>query len=400
MNKKNIHSFVFVFVFMGLLLSPLLDNVLGVDKTIHNENRGLAKMPIFSIDSLETFPMKFNTFISDNFGFRKLFVQLNGKYKYKFFNSETKRRVLFGKNNWLFLGYDASNDKEFIFSDFTHRNLRTKEELRDIGNKYKFLTKKFDKANIEYYKACFPNKHSVYKSNLPERAKICVLDTLSRLDQLIGYLGKDQQNIVDIIDLREEFISKNNQQSLYIKGDTHWNEFGAYLAYQRILKEIAKDFPQVKPHNLDDYEVRWYNSLSAWEKDKLDWCEDCYNDYPVGYDSKLYCPQGLFKQLGFSNTSFLDSIPIFRLKNQLNLPKKTFESNEAGPKKVVIYENKDSNDDLTVLYFRDSFGECLMKFLSVHFKKIVFVKGKINMQTVKKYQPDIIIDGHVERYFR
>ena len=66
--------------------------------------------------------------------------------------------------------------------------------------------------------------------------------------------------------------------------------------------------------------------------------------------------------------------------------------------KLAIYENTNTKIGPTILFFRDSFGDCLTKFLSLHFKKIIFVRGRYRENMINKYQPDIVIEGHVERH--
>ena len=58
-----------------------------------------------------------------------------------------------------------------------------------------------------------------------------------------------------VIDLRETFREhKNDEMPLYYKLDSHWSDYGAYVAYQALFEHIAEQFPDAAPRAIDQFD--------------------------------------------------------------------------------------------------------------------------------------------------
>ncbi len=69
-----------------------------------------------------------------------------------------------------------------------------------------------------------------------------------------------------VIDLRETFREhKNDEMPLYYHCDSHWADYGAYLAYVELFEHISERFPQAKPHGPDAFTwtADYYTSADA-----------------------------------------------------------------------------------------------------------------------------------------
>ncbi|MFN8387050.1 MAG: hypothetical protein U0X92_11595 [Anaerolineales bacterium] len=63
------------------------------------------------------------------------------------------------------------------------------------------------------------------------------------MDQVIAYLranGKQQ-----VIDLRPALLTAKSERQVYYATDTHWNDYGAYIAYSAIMNELRKTDPKI-----------------------------------------------------------------------------------------------------------------------------------------------------------
>ncbi|MFN8461674.1 MAG: hypothetical protein U0X93_07900 [Anaerolineales bacterium] len=73
-----------------------------------------------------------------------------------------------------------------------------------------------------------------------------------KVDQVIAYLranGKQQ-----VIDLRPALLAAKSERQVYYATDTHWNDYGAYIAYSAIMNELRKTNPNLIAHPASDFE--------------------------------------------------------------------------------------------------------------------------------------------------
>ena len=388
--------FILPCLFFAILLAPICDSILKLDKTANRENRNFAKYPTLTSNNISNYPKELNNYLTDNFGFRKLLIECNGNIKKDIFKTGSKKHIVFGKDGWLFLS-SSSGEGDLMFNDYTHRNLLSQNKLDKVCKIYKSRYLKLDRQRIKYYRGFYPNKHTIYPEMLPLRAQYCKIGDISLVDQVIDKMKEDYK--IEIIDFREDLFDKKDEFSLYLKGDTHWNEMGAFIAYRKLIKTLSKDFPSFQPNGFNQYNIKWNHTLGEWKRSKDKLCKvGCYDEYNIGYDNALYCPQGLVKMLGLDGSKFLDSIPIFISKQPIKA-KKISEVKRKHDRNQEVFMNPDKPQGITAIVFRDSYTLNLIKFLYPHFKKIIFIKGQFSMKQIRKHNPDIVLDFHVERNF-
>ena len=57
-----------------------------------------------------------------------------------------------------------------------------------------------------------------------------------------------------VIDLKTVFAEhKNDEMPLYYKTDSHWADYGAYVAYDALFDHISKKFPEASPRSVDEF---------------------------------------------------------------------------------------------------------------------------------------------------
>lgn len=85
----------------------------------------------------------------------------------------------------------------------------------------------------------------------------------SRRDQVMEKLAEAGATVID---LRETFMEhKNDEMPLYYHLDSHWADYGAYLAYVELFNHIAEKFPEASPRGMDEFTwtADYYTSADA-----------------------------------------------------------------------------------------------------------------------------------------
>lgn len=151
--------------------------------------------------------------------------------------------AIIGKDGWLF------QTSEDVMRDFQNDMPLTEKQLATLQQNLDRIALYFKQQGKSLVVVVAPNKGSIYPDYLPN--EIQKLASKSRFDQVVEYLqlhGRTQ-----ILDLRPQLIAARQQQLVYYKTDSHWTEYGAYIAYREILKSLQPDHPQLVPRALSDF---------------------------------------------------------------------------------------------------------------------------------------------------
>ena len=332
---------------------------LDADSTIV-EKRELAKKPEFSLT--KDYPQMFDQYYSDNFGLRSLFVKWNSKIKLDYFKISPKPElVIFGKNDFLF--YNSKSDD--IYDSYSNNNLFNNYKLDSVYKKQVSLKKTLESKNIKYIVGFFPNKHTIYKEELPYSMKMQIKSDTTLADQLVSYFKSKSFPFVDV---REALLSAKEKKQVYYKFDSHWNDYGAYIGYKSFCKETFNTL------NLTPFETSDFN---------INYSQRGFGDLTnmIGTDQFEKVP---------------DTIHSFTLKDTSRGFK--IANNDGYPNKTIITINKNCDNQKTVLVYRDSFSSAFVQFFSLHYHKVIYIwSDSINMKLVEKINPEILVSLHVER---
>lgn len=352
---------IFVSVFAIILILPIIQKEFQLVAPLKNlEKRELAKKPNFSFTT--DFAQEYESYFNDNFGFRNHLVNWGGNFRTKLFRASMHPElVVFGKDKWLF--YNRLEGR--IYRSYSRTNLLTPDTLKMVVNKWELNRIHFEKDSAKYVLAFWPNKQSIYPEYMPNSLKLQIKDTVSRVDQIENYI-KTNKSSINLTDVRDVLLKEKKNNQLYHKFDSHWNSYGAFLAYQEFFNKNIGDIG-INPKTLDDFEIKWEN----------------YN-------------QGeLIQMLGIQNQDFfIEKNPVFTLREDKGQIE--YLPTDGYPRLTVITKNEHCGNKLRALIFRDSFSNSLIQFISLHFHEVYYIWG-FNEEYVKKLKPDIILDGFVER---
>lgn len=320
-----------------------------------SENRRKADFPT---EISEAFPDQFDAFYQDHFPFRSFMIK-------KFYtlrkSIKDNPKVIIGSDDWLFLNsspFDTYAKTNNSLGDFTGKTLLDETELAEYEAKMKKQKNFFDEHGIRFLIMIPPNKMSVYPELAP-KAYRKLKAPYSRYEQTEDAIRKAG---IPFINLKKLFEKDKGEYPLYYRTDTHWNDFGAYKAFQHLMNILMKKVPDIEnvvaePSPCGDN----YRMSGAAEK-----CSDTH-----------YTPVLTFKNDAGECVSEDDSGYI-RCTN----PKAPYKEH--------------------ILVGRDSFAERLIPYFSRMFQKTTFIwSGKLSNEEmfdiIERETPDIVLYTFAER---
>ena len=263
--------------------------------------------------------------------------------------------ALLGKDGWMeYTGADNLDD---------FQNFKALEHKKSIATRLTNLNQYLEAQGVTLLIVIAPNKASIYPDKLPEQIKS--LPTQSRLDSLISYL--EANNLPVILDLRPALRSARQERDVYYKTNTHWNGYGAFVAYTTIINTLQSSHPELKPYKTADLDLVTIDSR--------------VNDIPR-----------------LLHANFITE-PAFSFA-----PKKNFV-HTSNPDDFLGYNQFSSVEDdklPTLLMFHDSFGGVyLNSYLSMNFRKSHFIHlfsapQYLTREAILQFEPDVVVIEIVE----
>jgi hypothetical protein len=174
-----------------------------------------------------------------------------------------------------------------------------------------------------------------------------------------------------VLDVRQAMMLGKSKERLYHRTDTHWNQRGAFIAYQAIINALRSQVPAVPP------------PLTRADFD----------------DSTRIAPgQDLAAMMGLKRSMEEEDLrlnPKTPRRYVVTEPKGAYAT--AGEGRIVT-EIPGSNLPTAVM-FRDSYTSWLAPFLSEHFSRIVYLwQNDFDADLILKEKPDVVIHEMVGRH--
>jgi hypothetical protein len=232
------------------------------------------------------------------------------------------------------------------------------EALKNTRQKLQELYGELRKRNITLLLVISPNKATIYPDKLPD--EIQKLHPQSKLDVFTAYIQQHGPPV--LIDLRPALQQGRKKQDIYYKTDTHWNQYGAFISYTEIMKEVSQPYPQLAPKRIEDFNITTGHS-SAHDISRI-----------------------------MGATDLREPTITFSLKKK---------EISTAPKTNLP----------TLLMYMDSFGSTMTNFISPHFSKTTFIRISsisssssknqrvLFLKTLDTLKPDVVIVELVERSF-
>lgn len=350
-------------LFVAIICLPLAANLGGRDGADPQaENRELASMPTLdvSLHGLVDYVAGFGRWFEDHFGFRATLVRWYGESRYFWLDVSPSPAVIKGRDGWLFYADDGGAE------DSTNETLLAPGELADWRE---WLARTRDWLHARHVSFVFviaPDKPAIYPEELP--ATLRRVHTTSRADQIEAVC---REAAIPTADVRAAVASAKRRERIYFETDTHWNDRGAFAAYQRIIEAVRGQDPRVPP---------------AWSRDDF-----------VPAERELE-GQDLARMIGLMRVLHeedLTLVPKRVRRARVVEPAGAAPTAEEGR---LVTEIPGSLLPRAVI-FRDSFASRLVPYLSEHFGRAVYLwQNDFDPDAVEREHADIVIQEIVSRH--
>ncbi len=214
------------------------------------------------------------------------------------------------------------------------------------------------KRGMHYLFVVAPHKQCIYSEYLPSPAA----RSQTRFDQLIAHMKS--HSTVAVVDLRSALREAKRIAPTYFKTDSHWNDFGGFVASQEIINTLSKQLPDLHPKSLDLFAMRKEIGRS-------------------GDLAEILGVTGDDDQITLAPRAGLPEL-VETVQNPEFVRPTYFSSNFCAKGRAVV--------------FRDSFGTALRPFLGYSFNKVSYIwtADDFDMDVVKQLKPDVVITQIVE----
>jgi alginate O-acetyltransferase complex protein AlgJ len=323
------------------------------------ENRQRDTMPALNLAKLDDFPQEFESYLDDQFTFRKPFLNVYHHLKFKMHISPHPDKVIVGTDNWLFLGLQ----EQFVYDGKYPFYKPQLDSFRNIwGERLRFCQEHHASA----YWLIAPVKQHVYAEHLPINIR---RDKENRTLKLLAMLNRTYPRFATYP--LQAFLNAKHNNDLFFRLDNHWNSAGGYIAYCELMQLIHQDNPEVVALQARDF---------SWGK-----------TYRSGGNLATFI--GYEDHLG-------ETAPrvIFRAPTAVEAEKYGFPPPATFPYPHDYehhYRNPKALNKQRVLLIRDSFGDAVIPFLNETFAETLCIFDNwdylLHPEIIAQFKPDIVI---------
>ncbi|OON95592.1 MAG: hypothetical protein ATN36_07885 [Epulopiscium sp. Nele67-Bin005] len=279
-----------------------------------------------------------NDYLADNFNGREALIEANATLMENIFSTSADSQVIVGQNDWLY--FSAT------LHDFTGKNLLTDIEIRQIAKILSLIAEYVQSEGAKFIFTVAPNKNSIYPENMP--ANYLASNQLTNAQQLTPYL--DPSYYVDLFKILDD-----SEEITYLKRDSHWNNYGAYLGFLAIMDKLELE----TNFNILNKEVR--------------------QEFEADLEGMLYPASGHFdEQVYYTFDTDFEFLTRF----------KTVED--------IIIQTESPTGTNRMIVFRDSFGNALLDFFARQFEYLEFSRA-VPYQVFNAAEMDYVVIEIVER---
>lgn len=230
------------FIFIILLISPIVGGISGFRNEQLHENRELVKIPEYSANNYfdPSFYSNIERYYNDHFIYRGVLVKAKSLIDYYVFNTSITSNVYIGAKEWLYLREELP--------DYYKDGCRARNDMRELARQIYRMEKFLEQKGKRFIFIVAPNKSTIY----PEYVGLShsySAGCRSKYEYLLDAFK--EYPVKGFIRLDDTLLQAKKDKQIYYKDDTHWNVNGAEVASIKILKYLRpiswdKDLPEVE----------------------------------------------------------------------------------------------------------------------------------------------------------
>jgi alginate O-acetyltransferase complex protein AlgJ len=321
-----------------------------------DEARMLSPAPALprSFAQWRALPRELDRYLADHFGFRTPLIRAHGALRYAV-TLPTDLRVIIGRDNWLFLNGDGTIEQA------TGKLLR-EPAISRFADRAADLQTRLRARNTRFLVAIPPNGSTINRFRLPAWA--ADKPAVSEYDLMMKALASRG---VAAVDLRPPLLAANSVKPTYRRTDTHWNRYGALVAYNAVADALREPGWTIDP----DRVLRGFETVPGGDLARLLAVSTDVSDEDARIDLSFYIPRA------FS----VDSIDT-----QFESGGDLIATGRTGPTVLVI------GDSFTRGFWQDYFILHAGKYIWMHHELCSFA-----IRVVESHAPDVVILAPAER---
>jgi hypothetical protein len=265
---------------------------------------------------------------------------------YKLGISGVPKKVVVGKEGWLFLG-DA-------YGQSVHYSRETNIDFGQIEESVSWFQSRQEKlstSGVVVRQILPPNKLSIYPEYAPP--------WLELPEESIASMFSDraQASGLNIVDMRLDLIDRKQEGDLlYYKTDSHWNHDAAYITYQRLMSSLKVS---LSISEIEEVVVEKIPEQSGGTSQLLKINGLMPGDYEIG--RALSFP-------GSEDEMCISNLNVATLQSDDKCDSQANSVLMVTTPLLVVNEN--ALNDLTVVWYRDSFGTAMSSLMQGTFKRV------------------------------
>ena len=306
-----------------------------------------------SVDQWLALPRALDRFLADHFGLRAELVRAHGRLRYAV-DLPSDLRVIIGRDNWLFLNGDGTIEQS------TGKVLR-EAQIAPFADKAAALRDHLAAKGATLVVAIPPNGSTINRARLPAWA--AQAPSVTEYDLMLRAL--DERGVV-AVDLRTA-LNAHAASPTYRRTDTHWNKFGALVAYNAVVQAARRPEWIIDPARV----LKGFERVEGGDLARLLAVAADVSDEDAVIDLSPYGPA---------------PPPAEALATQFESGGDLVETGRAGPTVMVI------GDSFTRGFWQDYFAAHAGRYLWMHHELCGF-----RLSVVDEHAPQLVILAPAER---
>jgi len=263
-----------------------------------------------------------------------------------------------GKDGWLFYFHENRN-----YADLGIPTANLRNSLADVLRKHEFC----ESLGVTYIPLVIPSKSTVYHEFLPDRMRR-QMGTPGAVTEWHRYWTTKAQGLRSV-DLLSPMRAAKVNAPIYFRTDSHWSEYGAYVAAEEVLGELRKTNPNLP---------------------------EPYRESPVFMHQECE-PGNEARMLGIENL-LTESYVKIRLPEEraLLLPDGSHPEvhaiNLTGAKGKLMVVRCPQGEMQSVIVFNNSFGVALVPYLPRYFQESRFAWLSFSDDLIREHRPTVVVE--------
>ena len=360
-NFKNKFAIILILFLCFLIMPNIIYRIFykNFDHTNY-ENRTFASSPILVSTNINEYPKNYEEYFNDYLPFRNELVKLKNLSDILVFKNILSKKLLIGKDKWLFNGNLV---KKYIGIE---KYNFTESELEIAKNNLIHFSDELKKKNIDFILMVCPDKEYIYFEYMPDyiKRKSIKNDT----DIFVEYVKNNTD--IKVVYPKEELLKYKYKYQLYYKYDYHWNTLGAYIEYIELMKSL-----DIYVDNIDNVDIKDFDGNQS------------YNLGVYQYNDMAYW-------LSLSKIKYYNDDKTYIISNYIT---KNYDTNYFISWDNFSFNSKSYKSEMNIMIMRDSYIMNMLDYIATEFKQSEFIHiDTFKNENITEYKPDIVVFQLVE----